>query len=33
MGQGDADAATVEDLGTMTVRRDPQGAGGSRAAR
>jgi hypothetical protein len=33
MGQGDADAATVEDLGTVTVRRDPQGARGSRAAR
>ena len=33
MGQGDTDAATVEDLGTVTARRDPQGSRGSRAAR
>ena len=33
MGQGDADAATVEDLGTVIGRRDSQGARGSRAAR
>ena len=26
MGQGDGDAAIVVDLGTVNVRRDPQGA-------
>ncbi len=33
MGQGEADAAPVEDLATVTVRRDPQDARGSWAAR
>ncbi|MCL2728395.1 MAG: hypothetical protein FWE15_00045 [Actinomycetia bacterium] len=33
MGRGDAGAATVGGMGTVTVRRDPQGARGSRAAR
>jgi hypothetical protein len=33
MGQGDGDVATAVSMGTVTVRRDPQGARGSRAAR
>lgn len=33
MGQGDGDVTTIVDMGTTTVRRDPQGARGSRAAR
>lgn len=33
MGQGDGDVATAVSMRTVTVRRDPQGARGSRAAR
>jgi transposase len=33
MGQGDGDVATAVSMGTLTVRRDPHGARGSRAAR
>lgn len=33
LGQGDGDVATAVSMGAMTVRRDRQGARGSRATR